>query len=432
MNILISTFGVRGDVQPYLALSVGLQAAGHRVTLATSQNFTAWIESYGVHTHPTRFNFQEAMQQPEVQAVVQGKNFPRQMRLLREAMSQSPEAQDSAWAAIQEADLVIQSPTGTGALEAASQRGIPVAFASPAPFTPTRSFPSFNMASLRRSLGGRYNLVTHKLAQRMMWSAMGGPMTSHLRTELGLRPWRSYGEMLAYARSVGAPWLYGYSAHVLPKPADWDELQHVTGYWFLDPPPDWSPDPDLLRFLESGPPPVYVGFGSMSFADPEGQTRLALRALELSGQRGVVLSSWDGLARQPAPPNVYAVDSVPHPWLFPRMAAVVHHGGAGTTGAGLRAGVPSVITPYAPNDQPAWAERVAALDVGLRLPGFKQLTPEKLAEAIQVAVTDNGLRARAAALGEKIRAEDGVGRAVEIIERHAVRSKERAGVTAGT
>ncbi len=247
MNILISTFGVRGDVQPYLALAVGLQAAGHRVTLATSQNFSGWIESYGVHTHPTSFNFQEAMQKPEAQAVVQGKNFVRQIRLLRESMSQSPAAQDSAWAAIQEADLVIQSPTGAGALEAASQRGIPVAFASPVPFTPTRAFPSFNMASLRFSLGGRYNLVTHKLAQRMMWNVMGGPMTSHLRTELGLRPWRSYGEMLAYARSIGAPWLYGFSAHVLPRPADWDETQHVTGYWFLDAPPDWSPDADLLR-----------------------------------------------------------------------------------------------------------------------------------------------------------------------------------------
>jgi sterol 3beta-glucosyltransferase len=417
MNILISTFGVRGDVQPYLALAVGLQRAGHRVTLATSQNFSAWIESYGVHTHPTSFNFQEAMQKPEVQAVVQGKNLPRQLRLLRDAMSQSPAAQDSAWAAIQDADLVIQSPTGTGALEAASQRGIPVAFASPVPFTPTRAFPSFNMASLRFSLGGRYNLLTHKLAQRMMWNVMGGPMTNHLRTELGLQPWRSYGEMLAYARSVGAPWLYGFSGHVLPKPADWDETQHVTGYWFLEAPPDWSPDAGLLRFLDSGPPPVYVGFGSMSFMDPEGQTQLALSALKLSGQRGLVLTASNGLARQSVPANVFCVDNVPHTWLFPRMAAVVHHGGAGTTGAGLRAGVPSVITPYAPNDQPAWAEQAATLGVGLRLPGFKQLSAEKLAQAIDMAVNDAALRARAAALGEKIRAEEGVARAVEIIER---------------
>ena len=417
MNILISTFGVRGDVQPYLALAVGLQAAGHRVTLATSQNFTAWIESYGVHTHPTSFNFQETLQQPEAQAVVQGKNFARQMRLLREAMSQSPEAQDSAWAAIQEADLVIQSPTGTGALEAARARGIPVAFASPVPFTPTRAFPSFNMASLRVSLGGRYNLATHKLAQRMMWNVMGSPMSAHLRTKLGLRPWRSYGELLASAHSVGAPWLYGFSAHVLPRPVDWDETQHVTGYWFLDAPPDWAPDANLLRFLESGPPPVYIGFGSGGFLDPEGQTQLALQALELSGQRGVLLTSWDGIARQPAPPNVYVVDSVPHGWLFPRMAAVVHHGGAGTLAAGLTAGLPTLVIPFG-GDQPFWGDRVHALGAGPRPIVLEELTAERLAESIGLATSDAAMRARAAEVGRLIQAERGVEEATAIIGRY--------------
>lgn len=164
----------------------------------------------------------------------------------------------------------------------------------------------------------------------------------------------------------------------------------------------------------------------MSHEDPERMTHLALRALELSGQRGVLTTGWGGIARQTAPPSVFFVDDVPHSWLFPRMAAVVHHGGAGTTGAGLRAGGPNIITPFAPNDQPAWAERVAALSVGLRLPGSKKLTAEQLAAAIQTAVTDSGLRARAAALGEKIRAEDGVARAIEIIEHHAHGYPKRA------
>lgn len=166
----------------------------------------------------------------------------------------------------------------------------------------------------------------------------------------------------------------------------------------------------------------------MSHEDPERMTHLALRALELSGQRGVLTTGWGGIARQTAPPSVFFVDDVPHSWLFPRMAAVVHHGGAGTTGAGLRAGGPNIITPFAPNDQPAWAERVAQLGVGLRLPGVKQLTAEKLAEAMRTSVTDSALRARAAALGEKIRAEDGVARAVEIVERYAATFKQRAPV----
>jgi UDP:flavonoid glycosyltransferase YjiC (YdhE family) len=163
----------------------------------------------------------------------------------------------------------------------------------------------------------------------------------------------------------------------------------------------------------------------MSHGNPERQTRLALRALELSGQRGVLLTGWGGLTRHATPPNVFVVDNVPHAWLFPRMAAVIHHGGAGTTGAGLRAGVPSILTAFA-GDQMAWAERVVKLGVGPRVPGIKQLTAEKLAEAMQTAVTDSALRARAAALGEKIRAEYGVGRAVEVIERHAAGFSPRA------
>jgi sterol 3beta-glucosyltransferase len=236
--------------------------------------------------------------------------------MMREAMSQSAEAQEAVWAAIQDADLVIQSPTGSGALEAASRRGIPAAFASPVPFAPTRAFPSFFLGPLRFSLGPGYNYLTHLLMHRVLWSAMGGPMTNPLRKKLGLRSWRSYEELLAYGRSLGAPMLYGFSAHVLPKPADWDEYQLITGYWFLGGPPDWRPPADLARFLDSGPPPIYVGFGSMNHENPERQTGLALRALELTGQRGVLLTGWGGLTRQTAPANVFFVEDVPHAWLF--------------------------------------------------------------------------------------------------------------------
>lgn len=426
MKILISTFGVRGDVQPYLALAVGLQNAGHRVTLATSYTYSEWIQAYGVQARPARFNLQAATETPEAQAALKSRNPLRQIRLLRDAMRQAPEAQDDAWAAIQGVDLVIQSPTGSGALEAISQRRIPSVFASPVPFAPTRAFPSFFLGRLRFSLGAGYNYLTHRLMHRLLWRIMGAPMTDHLRKKLGLRPWRSYAELLAYGRSMGTPWLYGFSAHILPKPADWDEYQHITGYWFLDALPDWQPPESLVRFLDGGPPPVYIGFGSMSHGNPERQTRLALSALELSGQRGVLSTGWGGLRRQDSPPNMFFVDNAPHAWLFPRMAAVVHHGGAGTTGAGLRAGVPNIITPFAPNDQPAWAERVVQLGVGLRVPGVKKLSVQKLAEAIRMAVTDSTLRARAAAMGEKIRAEDGVARAIEVIERHAAAFNRRS------
>jgi UDP:flavonoid glycosyltransferase YjiC (YdhE family) len=227
-----------------------------------------------------------------------------------------------------------------------------------------------------------------------------------------------------YARSLGTPSLYGYSPSVLPKPSDWNESHYVTGYWFLEAQPNWQPPEDLLHFLESGSPPVYVGFGSVSHKHPERQTRLILRALELSGQRSVLLTGWGGITPLSAPPNVFFADNLPHAWLFPRTAAVVHHGGAGTTAAGLRAGVPSIITPFG-GDQCAWADLVVKLGVGPQAPGIKQLTAEKLAEAIQTAVNDSAMRARAAVLGGKIRAENGIAHAVEVIERHAADFNQR-------
>jgi UDP:flavonoid glycosyltransferase YjiC (YdhE family) len=305
-------------------------------------------------------------------------------------------------------------------LEAAEKRGIPAALTYLIPFAPTRAFPSFFLGPLRFSLGAGYNRLTHTVMHQVLWSGMGGPMTNNWRKKLGLKPWRSYAELLAYGRRLRMPMLYGFSPNVIPPPPDWDEHQHITGYWFLGAQPGWQPPADLLRFLESGPPPVYVGFGSINLGNGENKTRLVLRALELSGQRGVVLIGWGGLSRAASPSDVLFVEDAPHSWLFPRMTAVMHHGGAGSTGAGLRAGVPSIVTPFT-GDQCAWAERVVHLGVGPRAPGIRSLTAEKLAAAINIAVNDSALRQRAAALGEKIRAENGVARAVEIIERHAHR-----------
>lgn len=419
MKILISTLGSRGDTQPYLALAVGLQQAGYRVTLVAPRSFIEWIQSYGVAAHPVRFNPQEVMQ-----TISKNKNPFQAIRIMREVMNTGVmEAFDDCWQAAQDTDFLLQTGAGMNALEIASKRGIPVAFAYLVPMPPTRAFPMFWLP-FRFSLGGGYNYLTHTLVQRLLWSSMGGPSTNRWRTRLGLPAWRSEAEMHNYARSLGTPSLYGYSPSVIPKPSDWDEYHHVTGYWFLDAQPDWQPPADLLHFLESGSPPVYVGFGSVSHEHPERQTRLALRALELTGQRGVLLTGWGGLTRLSAPPNVFFVDNVPHAWLFPRMAAVVHHGGAGTTGAGLRAGVPSIIPAFA-GDQCAWTDIVMKWGVGPRVPGIKQLTAEKLAEAINTAVNDSALRARATALGEKIRAENGIARAVEVIERHAADFSQR-------
>jgi UDP:flavonoid glycosyltransferase YjiC (YdhE family) len=210
------------------------------------------------------------------------------------------------------------------------------------------------------------------------------------------------------------PVLYGFSPSVLPPPPDWSSEVHVTGYWFLDPPEDWTPPSRLVAFLEAGPPPLYIGFGSMGSRDPQKTSQLVLEALAPAKQRAVILSGWGGLETADLPAHAIAVDSVPFSWLFPRCAAVVHHGGAGTTAAGLRAGVPSVVIPFF-GDQPFWGRHVAELGVGPAPIPRRKLTAERLARTIEIAVGDAGMRRRAAELGTAIRAEDGVAQAVALV-----------------
>jgi sterol 3beta-glucosyltransferase len=179
----------------------------------------------------------------------------------------------------------------------------------------------------------------------------------------------------------------------------------------------WAPPPELTAFLEAGDPPVYIGFGSMAGRRPQELASLAIEALAHSGQRGLLLTGWGGLRPESVPANVLVVPSAPHSWLFPRMAAVVHHGGAGTTAEGLRAGVPTVVVPFV-LDQPFWGARIKALGLGPQPIPRKSLTAERLADAITVAVTDAGIRQRAQAVGLAVRGEDGVGGAVELVRRY--------------
>ena len=211
------------------------------------------------------------------------------------------------------------------------------------------------------------------------------------------------------------PILYGYSRHVVPIPPDWGPWLHVTGYWFGARDPAYQPPAELAAFLAAGPPPVYIGFGSMVDMETAAVTRVVLEALQITGQRGVVSGGWSDLGAGSLPESVLRVGAVPHDWLFPRMAAVVHHGGAGTTAAGLRAGVPSVLVPFFA-DQPFWGRRVAVLGVGPKPIPRKQLTAERLAAAIREATGDTVMRQRAVDLGARIRSEDGVAAAVEVIE----------------
>jgi UDP:flavonoid glycosyltransferase YjiC (YdhE family) len=269
-------------------------------------------------------------------------------------------------------------------------------------------------------LGGGFNYTSHLVAEQVLWQPIRRQVNEGLVNKLKIKPVRLTGPFVELYEER-TPVLYGFSQLVAPPPHDWPTEHHVTGYWFLDSPQNWQPPKELAAFLAEGPPPVYIGFGSMTHRSPEESTELILEALHLAGQRGVLLHGWGGMAKTKLPSNVIMVESIPHQWLFPRMAAVAHHGGAGTTAASLRSGVPSIVVPHFA-DQPYWGERVAALGVGPRPRARARLTAQKLADSIDQALSDQTMRERAAKLGEALRAEDGVGNAVKVIERHLSRS----------
>ena len=411
MKILILTVGSRGDVHPYVALGVGLQAAGHTVTLATLAAFASVAAEHGLSFQPLHGEFLELLQTAEGKAAIVGKGNP--LALLRQVTPMLRRMLDDALAASTGAELVIYHPKALGGYSIAEKLGIPGVLALPLPlYSPTAAFPSPIIPVA--SLGPILNRLSHSAIVKLTSASVRGVVNRWRKEALGLPPARD--ELRLHGRPVLR--LYGYSPAVLPTPADWGSFSMATGYWFLDRPRSWEPPASLRAFLSAGLPPVYVGFGSMPTQDAASTTRMVLEALERAGQRGVLATGWGGLTAAALPPSVYMLAEAPHDWLFPQMAAVVHHGGAGTTAAGLRAGVPTVICPFF-GDQPFWGRRVAKLGVGPAPIPQRRLTVDALSAAIRAAVGDPRMRECAAALGTAIRAEDGVGQAVARIEAHA-------------
>jgi sterol 3beta-glucosyltransferase len=422
MRVTMVCVGSQGDVQPYIALGLGLQAAGHSVRLATHAEFEIFVRSYGLDFFLLEGNPRAVLESDAGQAWQRSSSNPvsymRHLRRVAEPLIEK--LTRDCLNACEPAEAVISSLLAFAPVHSVvEQLRVPVHGAYIQPNTPTRAFANYRFPRaptwLRGAQGG-YNKATHLLMEQFFWLMLRDPINEARRTVLALPP-LGINSPAAHTRKEGRLHLYGYSKHVLPRPRDWSSWNHVTGYWFLDQPADWQPPAALVDFIESGPAPVYVGFGSMNSRDPEEVTDLVIKALARAGQRGLLLTGWGGLHQADLPDTVFKLDSIPHDWLFPRMAAIVHHGGSGTTAASLRAGVPSVVIPFF-GDQPLWGRRVHLLDASPEPIPRKQLSVELLADAISDAVGNLEMREHAMALGEKIRAEDGVAVAVEAFNRH--------------
>lgn len=405
MHIRLLALGTRGDVQPYIALGLGLKRAGYDVSVAATADFVTFIESYGLTAVASKMDLQSVVRSSE-----QGGSH-RQSKKARWAFFQM--LLDETPTLAQGADTLIYAPAAVfSAPHVAEKLGIPGIPTALQPYMhPTRDFQAVGMPAL--DLGGWYNRFSYTLLEWFTGTFIGPKINRWREKVLGLPP--NKGGIFAGVNRDDVTALYGFSPSVMPKPAEWGDNVHVTGYWFLDG-GNWQPPAGLTAFLESGAPPIYVGFGSMANRDAQQTTEIVIDAVRKAGVRAVLASGWGGLSATNVPESVYLINSAPHEWLFPRMGAVVHHGGAGTTAAGLRAGIPSIIVPFK-NDQPFWGKRVEELGVGPTPIPHKRLSADNLAQAMRQAITDQTMRRNASALGEKICAEDGVGSAVRIIER---------------
>jgi len=416
MKLTLLTIGSRGDIQPITALGIGLKNAGYDVTIATHEPYRDFVTRYGLGFHRIDGNPQEIMSGDSGQEWLETGNNPVKMlfkmRDLAMPLVRTMSLQTLEIA--QQSDVLLFTTLGFyPALNIREKLDLPTIGIHLQPIAPTTEFPAIMMPKPPdwMPLHGQFNKFTHDILMRMNWYVFRKPMNTVRDELLNLPPME-----IPFHKLVHKPYpvIQGYSPNVVPVPDDYPDWVHVTGYWFLDE-PDWTPPQDLLDFLNAGDPPVYIGFGSMTNRDPQSRTEIVLEALEKTGQRGVLISGWGGMDADTLPDTVYLLESAPHSWLFPRMKAVVHHGGAGTTSAGLRAGVPSILIPHFA-DQPFWGRRVYELGVGPKAIPRDKLTTDNLAHAINQAVTDSTMQANARTLGEKIRNEDGISNAIQAIQ----------------
>jgi len=414
MHIVLMASGTRGDVQPMIALGLALKTAGHHVRLVAGSNFVQWIESYGLDAYAS-IDMEAAMQSElgikwvEAKSQLDGMKYMRALlnRLLEPTVEHTIKGTEGA-------DFIVAGFVSEPFIQAISEkRGTLFISAALQPYRPSHSGPNSILAPLPRN----QNLLNYwagRFAQRMTWR-IAETATNALRQRLNLPPHTAS----SYLRSiVHLPALYAISPHVVPPSSDTGA--YTTGYWFLDEP--FTPPDDLVHFLDAGDAPVYVGFGSMSSSDPTRTLSMVSEALARVGRRGVLAKGWSGAQMLDVPDHLFVLDKAPHSWLFPQIAAVVHHGGAGTTAAGLRAGKPTLIVPHMA-DQPFWARRVEHLGVGVKPLNRHNLSVASLAASLQTLLSDKAIADQASALGEAIRAEHGIDNALQWLDTYLAKQK---------
>ena len=436
LRITCLTIGSRGDVQPYIALCKGLLAEGHQPKIVTHAEFGPWVKRYGIDFAPIEGDPAELMR-----VCVENGMFT--ISFLREASAKFRGWIDgllsSAWASCQGSNVLIESPSAMAGIHIAEALQIPYFRGFTMPWTKTRAYPHA-FAVPQSKWGGSYNHITYVMFDTVFWKAISGQINRWRNKELGLKSTN-----LKRMQQDQVPFLYNYSPSVVPRPLDYPDFIHITGYWFLNEGLDWKPPHELAYFIQrardDGKKIVYIGFGSVVVSEPAALTETVIKSVLKADVRCILSKGWSDRLGDPSstkteiplPPEIIQIQSAPHDWLFGQVDAVVHHGGAGTTGASLRVGIPTVIKPFF-GDQYFWGSRVEDLGVGIYM---RKLNVTVLSRALWEAVYAERIILKARALGEQIRSvsvhariyymspaadriakqEDGVGNAIQAMYR---------------
>lgn len=430
LNVVIQVVGSRGDVQPFVALGKVLKDRyGHRVRLATHPNFKNFVqendlEFFSIGGDPSQlmaFMVKNPSLMPGVRSLVSGdvsqrrKDVAEYLQGCWRSCYQSgdgmhgatsgddPEADTRPFVA----DCIIANPPSFAHVHCAEKLGIPLHIMFTMPYSPTQAFPH-PLANIQASNADPHltNYISYAMIEVLSWQGLGDIINRFRAKCLGLDP---ISRMWApgMLQRLKVPHTYCWSPALIPKPKDWNSLISISGFYFLNLASDYTPSPELQAFLDHGPPPVYIGFGSIVLDDPNAMTELTFQAAKETGQRVLLSKGWGGMGADELhiPESVFMLGNVPHDWLFKHVSCVVHHGGAGTTAAGITAGRPTVVVPFF-GDQPFWGAMVARAGAGPDPIPHKQLTAQKLANAINFCLKPESLT-RAKELARKIAQERG-------------------------
>jgi polyketide synthase PksN len=408
-KITILAFGSRGDVQPFVALGKGLKKAGYAVTIAAINEYKEIIANNGLYFAPLHLN------SDELKVTLQDRY--RRENKAATALSQVAKGNlahniaswlDNSYQASFGCDILLYTGLayhfGIHLAEKLKVPSIPVYLQ---PITENSTVASFLMPQLK--IGAKYNHISYRMAEMLLWRSMGGTI-NHWRRNNGLKP-LSEKENFAMKHRSSSPVMYGFSFQIFPRPAEWGDNISLPGYFFLEKYDDWQPAPKLARFLEAGPPPVYVGFGSMNDYLSQPAVNVILEALKQTGERIILAMGWENVKTGELGENIFVTGYTPHHWLFPKMKAIIHQGGAGTTAATLQAGVPSIVIPFM-LDQPFWGERAYQLGVCPKPVSYRELSVPRLMKALEMVLNEPRFKEKAAEIGKMMNNEDGVTNAV--------------------